>query len=360
MAYVVGGDSILDYATGGGDAIFEYVIDGGCAPCVLAGRTGARAKNVADPADVELLLGDLTTTTSECAEDVAHAAGTPCATNRILKTVAAFAASTGAAEPPSVSDSPLLPSADTPAAEAVRVAAAALGCASESCVLAHPSFRAFARDVGVSGRDLALELELRYKTQGPRNTLELTSNFNLDGTLQRWARVFPEFYPCPFAMMDFDTHGDLFGEIDLLAVLDGRVAMDLGPGVGRLARPATCFGCIVNTDTSNNRGKHWVAVFVDCRSSPWSVEYFNSAGAPPPRAMTNWMQKSCARLSERHETIVVAVTDLDHQESQTECGLYALYYIRRRLEGTPYSFFFERLVPDAAMTAFRLHVFRAS
>ena len=80
----------------------------------------------------------------------------------------------------------------------------------------------------------------------------------------------------------------------------------------------------------------------------------------PRRAMTNWMQKSCTRLSERHETIAVAVTDLDHQESQTECGLYALYYIRRRLEGTPYSFFFERLVPDAAMTAFRQHVFRAN
>ena len=54
------------------------------------------------------------------------------------------------------------------------------------------------------------------------------------------------------------------------------------------------------------------------------------------------------------------MTDMDHQESRTECGLYALFYIRRRLEGTPLSFFEERPVPDEAMTAFRQHVFRAA
>ena len=62
----------------------------------------------------------------------------------------------------------------------------------------------------------------------------------------------------------------------------------------------------------------------------------------------------------RGDVVTVPVTDMDHQESQTECGLYALYYIRRRLEGVPYAFFFEQLVPDAAMTAFRAHVFRAA
>ena len=56
----------------------------------------------------------------------------------------------------------------------------------------------------------------------------------------------------------------------------------------------------------------------------------------------------------------VAVTSMDHQESQTECGLYALYYIRRRLEGEPYSFFETELVPDSAMAAFRMHVFRCA
>jgi hypothetical protein len=131
---------------------------------------------------------------------------------------------------------------------------------------------------------------------------------------------------------------------------------------------------VINTDTSSGPGKHWVAVFVDCRPAPdepWTVEYFNSAGRPPPKAMVGWMERRRAQLaayrgqlpsSRGHvcDVIAVPVTDMDHQESQTECGLYALFYIRRRLEGTPYSFFFSQLVPDAAMTAFRAHVFRAA
>ena len=85
--------------------------------------------------------------------------------------------------------------------------------------------------------------------------------------------------------------------------------------------------------------------------------------------MVAWMEKARARLADAraqstdaranaHAVATVAVTDVDHQESQTECGIYALYYIRRRLEGTPIEFFREQIVPDAAMTAFRAHLFR--
>jgi hypothetical protein len=76
--------------------------------------------------------------------------------------------------------------------------------------------------------------------------------------------------------------------------------------------------------------------------------------------MVDWLERTCARISTRYPTTTVAVTDIDHQESQTECGLYALYYIRCRLEGIPFSFFFEKLVRDYVMTAFRPHVFRKS
>jgi hypothetical protein len=72
-----------------------------------------------------------------------------------------------------------------------------------------------------------------------------------------------------------------------------------------------------------------------------------------------WAREAPAGGGAGPPPLSVAVTRVDHQQSQTECGLYALFYIRRRLEGTPYSFFFEQLVPDAAMTKFREHIFRS-
>jgi len=351
-------------------------------PCGCAGggakRRGAgRADNVAPTAEVGgaalRALAGLTTTPSECAEDVDHAPGTPCSSQRVAKAIAAFA-SEGRPRPGGSETEPaksLLPTATSSDARAVREAAAALGCPAESCIVAHPAFHQYVVERGLMPEAaLALELETRYKAPGPRGSKSLLSNYNIDETLRRWARVFPEFHPCPFAMMDFERNGDRFGEIDLGEVLAGRAPADLGPGFGVVRRPATCFGCVLNTDTSTGPGKHWVAVFVDCRGrggEPWTVEYFNSAGNPPPRAVTRWSEKTRARLVEyrrqlppaqQGEVLTVPVTDVDHQESQTECGLYALFYIRRRLEGTPYAFFLDRPIPDEAMTAFRAHVFR--
>ncbi len=336
---------------------------------VTGGRKtrGGLASGAAEELTIMELLAGMTTNTSECAEDTGCVPGTPCASKKILVAIKEFAdeeprapqTAPRARAPQTASrEDEHLPTTGTPDGDAVRAAAKALSCTSESCVVTHPRFRSFATQRGISAQELALEMELRFKAAGPRDSLALLSNVHIDATLRRWARVFPEFFPCPFAMMDFNHSGDFFGEVDLLDVLDGNIEVDLGAGIGAVRRKSTYFGCVVNTDVSSGRGKHWVAVFVDCRGKKWSVEYFNSAGNPPPRPMTDWLARSSAKLSSRCPTSVVAVTDVDHQESQTECGLYALYYIRRRLEGTPYSFFFEKLVPDAAMTAFRRHVFR--
>ena len=56
-----------------------------------------------------------------------------------------------------------------------------------------------------------------------------------------------------------------------------------------------------------------------------------------------------------------AVTSVAHQRSQTECGPYSLYYIRRRLEGAPVETFTDPKVriSDEAMEEFRRYLFRA-
>jgi hypothetical protein len=381
---VRGGDG-SDFGTFGTFDAFSASDTLGAYGTFAGGRRGARSDNVgAGPALTEEALRafeGLMTTTEECAEDAAREPGTPCASRRIAKALAAFAeanADKAGADKTSAlgrAEGSTLPTAASPEAEAVRAAAAALGCESESGVLIHPVFRQFVVEKRLLPEAaLDLELETRFKAQGPRHGTALLSNFNIDDTLLRWARVFPEYYPCPFAMMDFDRTHEAFATIDLADVLAGRQPLDLGPGFGTVQRPSSCFGCVVNTDNSSGPGRHWVSVFVDARAppgEPWSVEYFNSAGRPPPKQMVVWMERSRARLADYRaglpgcrgkvcDVLSVPVTDLDHQEGDTECGLYALYYQRRRLEGTPYSFFFKQIVPDSAMIAFRTHVFRAT
>jgi hypothetical protein len=296
--------------------------------------------------------------------------GALCASRPAVRAVVGFAGALGlAAKPGPVPSTALLPAGAGAGAAAIRGVAQRLGCASESCVLAHPAVRQYAAAQG-SAEALAGDLKARFKAAGPRAGAALLSNVHIDETLARWAARFPDFFPCPFAMMDFERNGDLFGEIDLADVVGGRAVADLGPGRGRVRRPFASFGCVLNTDVSSGPGKHWVAVFVDARAgagAPFTVEFFNSTGQPPPRPLVRWMERARGQLDRFRASqpaggpvLVLPPSRVEHQRSDTECGLYSLFYLRCRLERVPPEFFAARRIPDAAMAAFRRHCFRAA
>ena len=258
----------------------------------------------------------------------------------------------------------LLPSAAATApAEIMHGAAALLRCdpSSESCVLEHPALLAAARKRATT-KALAAELATSFKQPGPRLSTAWLSNVDIDGVLGRWVREFPDCFACPYAMADFDTNGDVFGKTNLAELRAGKYRT---------------FACVHNLDNSRGRGSHWVAVFVDMRADPagpgdWTIEYFNSAGSPPAKPLVHWAERTKRALAELRARLagsaggaasaggavtVWNVTSVRHQHSHTECGPYALYYIRRRLEGDPLSVFSAR-VPDEWMVRFRRHLFR--
>lgn len=223
------------------------------------------------------------------------------------------------------------------------------GCDTESCALK----KTFPRSV------VEKELERRFKVQGPRNSTQLLSNFDIDNTLTRWALEFDFFFPCPFAMMDFDKTHESFSVVSIPEVFKGEYVLKLADM--HIKRKNTCFACVVNTDISTGPGKHWTAAFVDMRSNIASVEYFNSVANPPVKAMTIWMERTKNEMiqSKLFDSVIsIPVTTTDHQQDDTECGVYSLYYIRCRLEGKPYTFFQDKPIADKYMTEFRKFLFR--
>ena len=291
--------------------------------------------------DITQFLEGLTIDDSECL----HAGSDGvCVSERALPAVAAVAQ---------------LRVGDLPPAGIVKAATEVLGCGSESCVVSHPRTVEAARALNIA-RDLAHDLAHKFKPPGPRNSTALLSNVHIDNVLKLWAEEFPDFYACPFAMADFNTNGDHFAAVRLEELRRGKYRT---------------FGCVMNTDSSRGPGTHWVAVFVDMRPEvgPWTVEYFNSAGRPPAAPVVRWMEQTRAKLADLRAELAPpappappapvetwAVSSVSHQRSQTECGPYALYYIRRRLEGAAPKEFMDAScrIPDRAMVEFRHYLFR--
>lgn len=255
-----------------------------------------------------------------------------------------------------------------PSVEVIKIATKKLGCDGEACAVTHPQFlNHVARTAGITvASEIRSEALATFKPAGPRFGTDLLSNFNLDECLQRWAAEYPAHYCCPFSMMDFEREDYQFSKVSLPAIRRGEVRQAVfdpaTPGrPAQLARPCTTFSCVLNTDVSTGPGKHWVCVFVDMRPGrPWTVEYFNSAGNPPPRTLTRWMEAAAADLRAAfpaEEVVTCAVTSVVHQRSRTECGVYVLYYIRARIEDVPLDHFREWVVPDKPMQEFRQHLF---
>ncbi len=265
---------------------------------------------------------------------------------------------------------------DTAAPESrqLDVAKKILDCDTESCVITHKKFQDFVVDaVGEKGKDvLEKNLNERFKMKGPKTTKDWFNDKHIDFSLRAWALKFPCFYPYSFNMIDFDEVGGSLAKYTAVDVLEGKAPVHLvGDEAGPVFRPCACMGAVINTDVSTGPGKHWLSVFVDCRPTGqdefWTVEYFNSSGSRPRQEIVVWMERTKARLisyrAKKHDSssvkTVVASTHR-HQNSDSECGPYALMYIRHRIENGPgsYEFFRNNTIKDKAMYEFRELLFR--
>lgn len=125
------------------------------------------------------------------------------------------------------------------------------------------------------------------------------------------------------------------------------------------------FGIVFNTDVSSGGGIHWFSIFIDFSSDStdktYNIEYFNSSGYDiRNKAFKQYFVNFADEITrEVKKCIFVKVTDIQHQRSDTaNCGSYALFYIWKRLNGTPYSYFSENKIKDEHMEEFRKFLYR--
>ena len=121
------------------------------------------------------------------------------------------------------------------------------------------------------------------------------------------------------------------------------------------------YGLVVNTDSSQGSGLHWFSIFIDFESMPITIEYFNSSGynIRNPK-FSKFFRELADEISLKYKKCIFKkVTDIQHQRDDTSnCGSYALYYLWKRLNGTPSEFFAENKVTDEHMALFRKYLFR--
>lgn len=116
-------------------------------------------------------------------------------------------------------------------------------------------------------------------------------------------------------------------------------------------------GCVLNTDSYEGGGKHWVVLFVDIPKK--TFEYFDSVGNPNIiDDVIKWMKKARASVSENDPNEFskwkeAPFNRFRHQKDNYDCGVFSLFYIIKRMEGIPYSTFHSK--NDALTDEFMRH-----
>ena len=229
-----------------------------------------------------------------------------------------------------------------------------LNCQTESCILVKSA------NDGIIERDVVdKELRKKFKIKGPRETNDLLSNYNIDQTMLILTSNNKGFYPCEFAMIDFYDYKCGLSEIKLDSLVNGKKKLTNYVDNTIINGPFDTFACVLNTDTSNGKGKHWICLFVDMRGKTWTIEFFNSSGNAPHINIVRWMESQRSLLMPINKnTIITKSSNITHQKDNFSCGTYVLYYIKARLDMVPYTYFLNNKIIDDYPVRFRKHIFR--
>jgi len=245
-------------------------------------------------------------------------------------------------------------------------------CPTEACVISHPRMAAA---LGGAAAVRAAEERLFVPLGHFDNALALPDD-HIANLLRQWRRTYTDYVPIPFQMIDFaDQPRSALRTFDF--------ARELLQGGKR------CFSVIINTDKTGGRGKHWFCMFFDFRAlSDADVTQLarNAAALPAQRALVHRFTRSCtieyfnssaravpyAEIQQFGQQLVkrllselpginvhfVTAARSRQQYSKSECGMYSLVYIWRRLEGVPFTHFLLWRITDEDMHVARRHFWR--
>ena len=178
--------------------------------------------------------------------------------------------------------------------------------------------------------------------------------------MQQYEHQYPAFSFIGPSPIDFDTHL-VNGECVWEDLCELNVA-------SRLKAQKTKIGIIFNTDPHTKGGSHWISLFIDLQKQ--YMFFFDSNGTRAPKqikALCDRISAQALALSPPLPLTYAENAPLEHQYSNTECGMYSLFLIitlltepKTGVHRTYRDFMLkDKLVTDKHMAGLRQKLFNA-
>jgi hypothetical protein len=203
------------------------------------------------------------------------------------------------------------------------------------------------------------------RPEGPSTGRKWLNTENIDKCLIQYEIEHKDFKYLGTMPRDFQSHSFLAQNEKFYEKLikEGKVKM----------------GMVYNTDTVGGKGEHWNALFVDFKEG--SIEFFDSYGKEAEVAeevhehmelLKKVMQKNCdtVKIVVNKNNLMLGGDELQckipekkinkhrHQYKGSECGVYSMNFIIKRLEGKSFDEICKSKIPDDEINKMRKIYFR--
>jgi hypothetical protein len=143
------------------------------------------------------------------------------------------------------------------------------------------------------------------------------TNFDIEKVLNQYEEAHPQFHFIGPSPIDYDTRPD---KKDCVCnkLCNLSIKQQLANGKKKI-------GIVFNLDPHNKGGSHWVAMFIDLEDK--FVFYFNSTGQRIQPQINKFKNNILRQGKPLLGKMNYYTNKYEHQRSNTECGLYCLYFI---------------------------------
>lgn len=187
-----------------------------------------------------------------------------------------------------------------------------------------------------------------FKPHGPRNTNEWLNTIHINEVCRQYEEVYKDFKFFGAHPRDFDKC--------IPEIHNANFTKLLKNGINKV-------GFIFNLDTSRQSGSHWVALFSDLKEG--KVYFIDSVGTRPQKEFSDLMKKIRDHIIRYRkemgiyhgEKIDMRYSKKQHQHGDSECGVYAISFILRLLDGEPFDDLFTTRVSDSEIKLCRTKYF---
>lgn len=147
------------------------------------------------------------------------------------------------------------------------------------------------------------------------------TNQNIDAVLTQYHAAHPHFAFLGTYPVDFMTApGPSLNECLFKDVCRLNIATDLPRGT-------QSFALVINTDTHDGKGEHWIACYVTLVGRV--IYFFDSYGRPPPKPLMAFFQKLQKQMGPGGVTVRFNKRRI--QAKNSECGVFCIMFIVRML-----------------------------